>query len=294
MSNNQSETLESLQKRRLALEKLIAVTNDLEQMKNGLNSVLLLDNISYNIPDEIQNFLTMLSEQMKDSPTDMVKEVLRSLDHKVLKSLSQVFNKTLIEISQDEIEEKQIDFSDDLSSEIEEFKKDSQTAIGLRLLLKERGQPIPPFRCIVPMNSIKDRIVTLKMKEKVYRNNITSEIDDMLKNFSFLMVDTNLSDQIRSQIQTVIDDLLTKKNHIKSGKELTDMSMIVESVELVSEKEQINENIQTKKPKPEVQHASKKKKSVKKPNNFFTRIKLWTNTSWKVSWKDTKYYSEKN
>ena len=101
MKTSQSQFLVQIQKQRLTLERLIAIARDMERMNHGLNAVLQLDNISFEITEEIQSFLTLITDNIKDASTNDATELLKSLDHRVHKSLEKVMNKALIEISRD-------------------------------------------------------------------------------------------------------------------------------------------------------------------------------------------------
>jgi len=57
-------------------------------MNRGLYTVLQLDNISFEITEEIQGFLTLITDNIKDASTNDVTELLKSLDHRVHNSLN--------------------------------------------------------------------------------------------------------------------------------------------------------------------------------------------------------------
>ena len=291
MNASHSEFLVQIQKRRLTLERLITIAKDIERMNQGLNAVLQLDNISFEIPEEIQSFLTLISKSIKDTSTNNVTETLNSLDHRVHKSLKKVLNKALFEISRDMDKEEFESTSKELSNVIDQFKKDVQTTIGLRLLLKERGADIPHFRCAVPINTIKDRIEKLEEREEIFRNKINNKIDNMLEEISVFLNDDTLPNHMKEEILKVHDELCLKKDHLQSGKELSDTPMIMESIELKTDDEEIEYLVTEAERKIILTQPAQELKI--KPRGLFERIRIWFSTPLEVGWKETKHHPKK-
>ena len=96
MSTSHSDFLNHIQKKRKELNNLITIAQDIELMMDGLNGIVQLDNIPINIPDEIQNLIIPITNNIKDDSSSEIKELIHSFDHRVHKSLKDILNKALI------------------------------------------------------------------------------------------------------------------------------------------------------------------------------------------------------
>lgn len=292
MSTSHSEFLNHIQKKRNDLNKLVTIAQDIELMMDGLNGIVQLDNISINIPDEIQSFIIPITNNLKDDSTNDIKELIHSFDHRVHESLKDILNKALIEISRDMDNEEIENTSKQLSEIIIAFKKSVHTSIGARILLKQRNIETPPFKFEIPINTIKETIQKLDKKEEILRIKITNKIDNMISEISVFLNDDTVPQTMKECIAKTHALLSTRKEQLLSGDNFSDITIVIDTIELESD---ITEDSLTidKKTKIEPIQNEKEKMPENKRNNIIKRIIIWISTPLDIKWKDTKYFEEK-
>lgn len=292
MSTSHSEFLNHIQKKRKDLNNLVTIAQDIELMMDGLDGIVQLDNISINIPEEIQNFIIPITNNIKDDTSDDIKELIHSLDHRVHKSLKDILNKALIEISRDMDNEEIESTSKQLSEIIKTFKQNVHTSIGARILLKQRNIDIPRFKCEIPINSIKETIQKLDSKEEELRIKIIIKIDNMINDISAFLNDETVPQTMKEYIIKTHALLSTRREQLQSGDNFSDITIVIDTIELETDEIEVSSAMDKRTESETIQDEKEIKPEYKK-NNFLKRIKIWISTPLDVSWKDTKYFEDK-
>ena len=101
MSTSHTEFLKHIHQQRHELNKLITLAVNISHMINGLKGIEYMDDISIEIPEEIENFINQYISNIKDNSLDELNELIRSLDHRVQGSLRNILKLTMTEISRD-------------------------------------------------------------------------------------------------------------------------------------------------------------------------------------------------
>ena len=292
MNTSHSEFLNHIQKKRKDLNNLVTIAQDIELMMDGLDGIVQLDNISIHIPDEIRNFIIPIINNIKDDSSDFIKELIHGLDHRVHKSLKDILNKALIEISRDMDNEEIESTSRQLSEIIKTFKQNVHTSIGARILLKQRNIEMPHFKCEIPINTIKETIQKLDKKEEELRIKITGKIDNMIGEISVFLNDDTVPQTMKEYIVKTHTMLSTRKEQLQSGDNFSDITIVIDTIELETDTTEESSDIDKKAEIETVQDIKEIKPKFKK-NKILKRIKIWISTPLDVSWEDTKYSEEK-
>ena len=96
---------------------------------------------------------------------------------------------------------------------------------------------------------------------------------------------------MKEEVINVYDELCTKKEYLRSGKDLSDIPMIMESIELKSDDEDIE--LLASEPERQVQSTQAPQKYQGKSRSLIDRIKIWVTTPLGVGWQETKHYRKK-
>ena len=182
--------------------------------------------------------------------------------------------------------------SKQLSEIIKSFKQNVHTSIGFRILLKQRNIEIPQFKCEIPINTIKETIQKLGDKEEELRVKITDKIDNMINEISVFLKDDTVPQTMKEYISKTHALLSTRKEQLQSGDNFSDITIVIDTIELESDIIEDTSAIDKKTIIEPIQDEKEKKSKYKK-NNILKRIKIWICTPFDVRWKDTKYFEDK-
>jgi len=296
ISRNSSTTeLEIIKQKRAALQKLVKLTSMLNQLHQGLNSILLMGKSAAQIPEKVVHKFKTLSESLKDKPTDILKNTLTSTDVKIDRNIKRV-----LQISQksNELLEQELGaagtkladaLKDDYHDFVSDFKKKSQTSITLRITLKTRNAIVKAFNLPVPESFINHQIISLNVKEEKCRELIKKDMADLQSDVNGLLDREDCPEGFKSLLSEVKTELKDNSEHFSSGKPIDEMPIMYESIELsgnpqvVEEVEEIINPVQTEVVEEEQDIHNKKKRL-----GFFKHFIAWLKAPWDKSWKDTE------
>ena len=173
---NVSEELKALEHKKCALEKVMKIARAVEQLRYGLESVVLLGKPTASISHQALHIFEALSEKIRVQPTQKIQESVEKLNGVIANNLN-----TIMELARPENEavlHEQVASDDELAAYIEkliqDYRKSAQTAVALRVVLRERGVPTTPIKWSVNTVNIRTQITELNNQEHHYRNKIKS------------------------------------------------------------------------------------------------------------------------
>jgi len=176
---------------------------------------------------------------------------------------------------------------DDYHEYVNDFKKKSQTSITLRIALKSRKVMTKAFSLPVPESFVEQQIITLDVREKECRKVIKANITSLQNDVQEMMNRTNCPEEIKEILTKVDSDLKLNAEHFNSGKDIEEMPMIYESIEL-SAAPQVIEEMEEQKPEIKVEKntepAQPKTQEIKL--GFFNKFWKWLTTPSDKKWKD--------
>ena len=145
-SKNIPDELVSLEHKMDTLEGLMRIAQSMERLQDSLQSVLLLGKSASRIPKSILKTFESLSEKTLTQPTKSLQATLANLDKIIKLKLNTIMSLTSSESNQDPKSNVfqvatigEVDAEDRIHKLVYEFKRTAQTAVALRVLLKERG-----------------------------------------------------------------------------------------------------------------------------------------------------------
>ncbi len=294
-----SKDLKVIEDKREALEKAVKIALNVERLQRGLEATLLMGKPTSDLPDEALATIEALEESIKSQPISKLKESLATLELLVKSSLAQI-----LEISELNTEQLVAPGAVEIEALLNDYSKQAQTAVALRILLHSRGEATAPTELNVPAEQIRARLTAVEQKERTYRKIIKTELVTMIAETERMLSSTTPSPAMRQFLLASNDDLQRNMAHLESGKKITTMPVAIEIIEM-SEREITRfdtapiptQTVQTPTvqkqrliapmehtptpPMQELQHPEKKR-------GFLARFIHWLTTPDQVTWKHTK------
>jgi hypothetical protein len=289
--------LEIIDQKRQALQKLIKLTVTLNRLHQGLQAVLLMGKSASGIPQNIIEKFKSLSARLKNQPTETLQNTLSSTDLKIqsdIKHVLEISQKSEAELLQQisaENDRLAKTIEHDVQEHVNDFKKKSQASIALRLALKGRNIIIRAFNLPVPKSFIEKQIKQLNTREALCREKIKTDIDHLQGDIELMLSQDGCPDEIRQHLQQVQQELIENRACISAGKNIEDMPMLYESIELSATpytvKEMDVETQQAQQLDTAQQPVPNKKKTRR---SLLARILEWARSPMSVKWKNIKKY----
>ncbi len=285
--------LEIIKQKRAALKKLVKLTSMLNQLHQGLQSVILMGKSAANIPEKIVDKFKTITQSLKSKPTETLQNTLTKTDVTIDRNIKHV-----LEISQksNELLEQEMGatgtklseaLKDDYHEFVGDFKKKSQTSITLRITLKTRNAMVKAFNLPVPESFIKHQIISLDVKEKQCRKLIQNDIHNLETDINKLLKINDCSKEEKEVLLQIQSELALNANHFDSGKPLEDMPIIYESIELSGSPQVVDEVEEIISPHNE-EKTTEHHDSPKHKKGFFKHVIDWLKSPMDKGWKDTE------
>jgi len=142
---------------------------------------------------------------------------------------------------------------------------------------------------------LKVRLSSLDKRESECRTKVKTDISELIGSMDVMLARDDVSDEVLEMMQVVKSDLQINLDHINSGKNINELPVAMESVEmgesLSKEKKRAIKKPQKQK-KPETEEAPvakpvENKVKSKKPGFFYILLK-WVTTPPSIGWNDIK------
>lgn len=294
--------LDLIKQKKSALQRLVTLTVNLNRLNLGLQSILVLGKSIITIPPKILNSFKLFSKKLEPLPTEKLQHTLSSTEMKIQSNIKQVLEFSQKEES--ELSEYMIHKEERLMGSIEEsfgdyvsdFKKKAQASIAIRIVLKARNALMSAFLLPVPESFIKKQIKTLEKRESNCRKRIKSEMIDIYKEVSNLIKDNNCPKEIKQQLIATKHQMVENITHFNAGRDLENMPIIFESIELSAESNKIEVDTEvkketkkkeiTKEPEDEVLQKIEEIKPTPIKHGLISNLKEWLISPMGRTWRD--------
>lgn len=303
MPQNSAENSDSLaaveliKEKRLLLKRVVMITRATERMQDSLKSVLILGNPSTSIPKGLLKYYHVLSSKIQQKPTDKISWYLDKLEQLIKSNLQGIIDITLQEHDVSDpvytSEQADEDYSDESMTLLGEFKRQSQTAVALKILLQQRGVYTSGTVVKASVQQIEGHIKRLEASEGVQRQKLQSHITEMHADLNFMLASDQYSDDMKKVFRKVIADLENDRQAIERGDKVDELELSFEMVETGVESKKDPVEVQRKvvdETEEYLEEIDQGDSSDRKSDQrgFFRTLFKWLNTPWKVSWKDVK------
>jgi hypothetical protein len=293
------ERYNQIQNRRSALERVLKLAIVIEQLNITLGGVLISGKVEGALPQQATSFYDQLTEYYRSLPSEVVQKLLGNLELGVSNNLQPILQITRIASGSDESLSLPGDEMDP-SEFVNEFAQNTKLLVGLRVLLYKRGVPTRKLHLELPRHTIESRLRQLEGQEKRYRDHVREAISDLQVDVAVLMATPeSLNGSMREMLEQTHKDLINAQEHLERGGDLSEIPVLVESIELSSKPmncEEFRSEIKNY-ALPEAPQMPEVKLETRSPEleepgekelGFWETLKKWLNTPFRVSWSDIK------
>lgn len=278
------DDISHIEKKRVILEQIVCITNAIEEMQDSLNSVLILGLPSTELPKEALALYDSLSGNMQNQPANKIKDYLQSLEIIINSQLEKILQLSGMDFDSDETVEILFISSDDseesLLDLLSDFKRTSQTAVSLRVLLKKRGISTSGAVLAVPQEVINRQLKHLEEEEKQQREQMKAQVVEMQNDLERMIDNPNYPEAMKAMLIETKENLQNDLVNIDKGKKLELLSFVSGTQELT---DLDYEEVEIKAP-----DDSNGQNAPKNKSNLYELTHSWLNSSWDVSWQDVK------
>ena len=289
--------IEIINQKRAALQKLVKLTNTLNRLHQGLQSVLLMGKSVSQIPDKIVDKFRSLSDRLESHATDTLKNTLSNTDLKIqstVKHVLEVSQKSEAELSRlvgGDAGKLVANVEEDFYEYVNDFKKKSQTSIALRLALKARNVVIKAFNLPVPESFIEQQIHTLDKREAICREKIKTDIQTIQNDVAQLLHREDCPESLKQKLLVVQSNINENMAFINNNQNIEDMPILYENIELSAAPQMVDEVEVITQPEQSAKEAPKQEEKLQPvKRGFFSRLWAWMNSPLNVKWKDISKY----
>jgi hypothetical protein len=306
---NISEELKALEQKKGALEKVMKIARAVEQLRYGLESVVLLGKPSSRISSRAMHVFEALSEKIRIQPTRKIQELVVKLNGTIANNLNAVIELASPE-NEAELHEQvtsDSELADQIDKLIQDYRKSAQTAVALRVVLRERGVPSPPIKWSINVERIHKQITQLNDQEGHYRKKVKSEIILLQQDALVVAGNDKLPQATRDSAAHMHKMLQKDLDHLNAGKDIASMPFFVEVVELQethASKTSASETKEEKADQPQLQQeqvptadasgtAQSDQDTSKNKPGFIHKLWRWSTTPPSVTWNDIEQRGKK-
>ena len=294
--SSSTDKLALISEKRSALEEIVKISLAVNRLQHGLQAVLLLGKSTSQISSSYLKKYDALKTSINSQPNDKLEQSLEILDKYINSTMQQLID--IVDESERGLNDHDATAStldvihDNIHTKLEDFRRKSQTAVVIRLLLRERGISTQALILAIPEELIVEKISDLNHKEKKCRKKIHTEITIMNKHINNILATPDIPDAIKTEMQAIQDSLQRNLEHLVSGKPLDNLPIVFEVIEMGSEEDHkyafkptsLPSEAPIDAPAPEEAQKPRIKRSL------LARFLEWTTTPLNVGWKDIDKY----
>lgn len=262
-----------------ALEQLVRVTESIERLHTGLQAAVLLGKPTNLIGPSALRFFQELSASTRLQPTGKLRITLAHLEERMRVLLQQVM--TIAE--QEPLSAAPEIFGDANARSINEFRRVSQTAVALRILLRERGEATVPLNLPVSHSALRERMRKVAEQESRCREKVMDDILTVQVDARLLLDTESLSGPMRRMLVATVEQLDANLAHIQAGNSIESLPHPVEVIELAEEV--VVEPVEIDVP---CAQAEQTEPGGEAEGSVLRQLDEWLNTPWTVSWKEIR------
>lgn len=237
IDSSASAELNSILAKKKVLEEVIKISLSAERLRLGLQSAVFLGKASRLIPKKALSAYEALSEEVKHLSTKKLQDGLASLETIIKQDIEKVIEGAQSkEMDLEILPDKNVQTgTGNIHDILNGFRRNSQTAVALRLVLRSRGVPTKQVTFAIPKGVIKTQIKDLEVREQHCRGRIKNDIRSMQIDIENIIQNESYPEEIRQQMRELNISLQDNLQHIEAGKNFEDMPIVIEMLEISGE-----------------------------------------------------------
>lgn len=281
------EDYRQLAAKRRTLEEIVRVTQSIERLHSGLQAVVLMGKPNALISNKALRYFQELNESTRLQPTAKLRATLAHLEERMRQNLQRILQ-IAVQQSGRPLDERH---DDDTANLINEFRRTSQTAVALRILLKDRGEATKPSVLPVEQSLLRQSIDEIATREKRCRDRVEGDIGKMQEDARHLLTLRSLPPPMRNVVEDMVANLQENLDHVRAGKSIESLPHPIEVIEMAEEVAVAHVPRATIPTRPNAATTAGAPDDSGE-RGFFGRLNEWLNTPWKVAWRDIKKTDE--
>jgi hypothetical protein len=239
-TSDSTELLQTIDRRKRALEEVMHVAQTVERMQQGLQAVLLMGGSTSRIPRHVLQFYRGLDVQLRGQPVKELAGLLRGLEKAIRNDLGQIMQLTMVDdaVLLAQRARKTGDpggNAADVSRLAGDFRRRVQTAVYLRVLLQEQGARTEPLVLAVPAEQIQQQIEALESRGRQCRQQAQKDVRAIMTDIQGCLSDAAMPDGMKETLRQVQAQLQSNLRHLESGRPIDEMPFEIHTLVLQEE-----------------------------------------------------------
>jgi len=193
-----------------------------------------------------------------------------------------------------------------LQEKLNNFQKQTQHYLAMRVVLQERGTQLESVRLVfnkelLSQDYLAEELDGLRAREKTHKKRFRNEVCGMLSDTELLITVAKNNHEVLQILTKNAEQLRAVLTIIDAGGNVQLLPSLVEDIccDILPsgfiESKELNPKVEVEVEQKKTDVEDKRSNVIheshqRKANNLFVRIGIWTSTSWNVSWAETKYY----
>lgn len=297
-SNPPSDELRILRSKKETLQNVVKIAQAVNRLQKGLQAALLMGGPISRTSRHAIKFFADFQAEVNHQPSNILQQDLQELDRLVRADFGRILaiahaSEKYLPLTPTAPDSASDPESAAINKLLDEFRRRAQTAICLRIILRERGIASQPLELPVPEEVIQKQITVLEEKEKRFKEKIRTDVVAMQRDVDAMLSNASFPDAIKRELADTRLGLQRDLEHIDAGKDLDDLPFPVEAIESVEAAPAPFDAAPSKIQSAAVRSATtpgyqhKPSKAVKR--GFFLRVWIWANTPEDVTWDRTRF-----
>jgi len=306
MTVKASDTIQQITDQRQALESLIRIAQSVHNQQSALSELALAARPSQDFPAKVLSYFAAVEKRLGDIPVPDILKKIETIEAVTEQDLSKIIYLATLDVNQlraEQIQSPQLENIDVayFADAIGDFKRRTQTALAMRVLLNKRGVSIQPFKIPISQEKLSQEIQALKEKEVRCVTQIKQEINQIITNTEELLSQQSLSEAIKKSLLEVILGMKVNLNHLDAGGLVTEIPNTFEIVTLesapindINEAKEAESNMSAVADQDEeekesankpISNATAQAPNKRKPRSYWWIFKRWILSPWKTTWR---------
>jgi len=280
--------LDAFEYKQQRLAVLIRTALGINRHTAALEDLLLLSRPSQSFPAKVSQYIARLKDKtsaLSDQQLSLQADKYENSCQRLLQSLRQSMQQTqhlLTDEHQQEV------FPERVQKRFKQFKNFTQTSVGLRALLQERGLVRAPMKFGFPQAWLGEQIEQLQQTNRQLRQRVKTHLFELIHDAQSLLTHPDLSGAVENGLHYVEAAMRENLQHLEAGGRLQQLPHNFEALELTSLPQ--NQSPDSELPLLEVTEAEVEEITptaiASTQTGLWKKLQLWLNSPWEKRWRD--------
>lgn len=288
-----TDEIRLLKQRRKSLDHIIKFTLGINRLQQSLESVLLLKQPTTDIPRDLLKVLGNISDSVANLPSNELTKRLNRIEESVQKDMNTIMNITNQPDALDGTNPNQVDeISAQLQSLINDFRRRINTAIVLKLHLRNRGVKVAETTVPVTAEELVTQVSKLVVEERKCRTRTKDELVEMNNQMDLIISNDHYPAEMKKYAIELQQQVNQNIEHLNKGKDIEKLPFVIEIIQMgdnvtPAEKENLGNPVKVDQDSSSEENNTASDPTVK-TSGFVSRVFKWISSPWSVKWRDIK------